>query len=667
MRDPRLDWNNIEVIRHQAQKAQELREYSESFASLDSVRSVLVGWWRDRASAPTSSEAADATWRVREAALLGEKLARVADGALGPIVDAISRVLMNGRDEGISHRLARHLVAHAVGAGTAESTASLEQLLRSTDFAHECAHEWDSFRDGFVDGCRGSPARLAAWVDALRQVPADAGAYIDSLYSDERVADALREEEATWRATPPPPFSWHATGGDIRLADRAYVPLDFLLALDLGEWLGALENVPSMTLVRELVAWSDIVDDRDRLVEAIRTAANTFDGERPTGSRVLLACVEALAWHAERLERAVATAARSRVATSPPADAELKRLREQELPSSFRLGFDALLGRNDGRRVAIEYAAALAGRADDVDPGAERWAAPMVALRALAQALEASGVRLDDVRRVMAAAQRSAEMSFFLVGVAVELKPSDTDPDWAMRDDEVRRVAWDWYGDLLAGSDSDLVSQVNPYRSLRWPFLLTGCVLAGFADPVEEWRRTWASLFSDRHRARFRFSTDSLDPSLHIVRTGIGLLEVMIGAREPGAPLDARSQALWRELFHALEFLVAGQDGRLMQLGPRELARLFAYVPYVFGATWASVLSEVSEHLRVDEVLALRAARHLVRNGVERDDLHAAFAQLGLDIQAVGRAALVAAEVAPEVESGEVKEALGEVLNGTSV
>ncbi|MBK7581099.1 MAG: hypothetical protein IPI67_12905 [Myxococcales bacterium] len=104
-----------------------------------------------------------------------------------------------------------------------------------------------------------------------------------------------------------------------------------------------------------------------------------------------------------------------------------------------------------------------------------------------------------------------------------------------------------------------------------------------------------------------------------------------------------------------------------MQLGPRELARLFAYVPYVFGATWASAVSEVSEHLRVDEVLALRAARHLVRNGVERDDLHAAFAQLGLDIQAVGRAALVAAEVVPEVESGEVKEALGEVLNGTSV
>ncbi|MBK8994486.1 MAG: hypothetical protein IPM35_01860 [Myxococcales bacterium] len=131
MRDPRLDWNNIEVIRRQAQKAQELREYSESLASLDSVRSVLVGWWRDRASAPTRSEAADATWRLREAALLGEKLARVADGALAPVIDAISRVLANGRDQGISHRLARHLVAHAIGAGTAGSTVSLEQLLRS--------------------------------------------------------------------------------------------------------------------------------------------------------------------------------------------------------------------------------------------------------------------------------------------------------------------------------------------------------------------------------------------------------------------------------------------------------------------------------------------------------------------------------------------------------
>lgn len=648
MRDPRFEWNNLAVFRHYAQERQAVQALLEALPALPALREGLRAWWRRfLESAP---ENPDETGLPEEAQRLSAELSGKVDARLAPLIAALARCVSRTTEDGILDRAAKHLLAEEGGRVTARGPLSAEAFRRGSRHTQDLSRDWMSFRDAFVAACMADAELRQAWVQALEAVPESIEAYVRTYARERGFVEALREEEVSFQKGQDPTRLWERRPDAVRFTEAISSRMSVLAALDLSALLRALERVPSARVMRELVGSLQIDEDRERILSGLREAAPVFDDQGWTGKRALMPWVEAIVRHGERLERAVAMAVRNKVATNPPADQVLGTLREKELPDWFREAFEVLIRRPDGQRVAILFAAHLAQDAQSrASSGTDEWPASLVALQALLIVLDAHGVRLQTVEETLARSKRGREMPFFLVGCSVELMHEPPSPPWSMYSEESREAAWQWYERMLAAKDEGLVQQVNPFGGVDWPFSISGAVLAGFEDVDSRWQAAWTRLFKDRQFARFRFIMNSLDPSLHLVRTGLGAIEMLLSV-PPSEVLLARARQLWRTLRQALQYLVLGQAGTPLLSGPRELARAFAYLPPVFGAEWRSELASVVPLFQADEILALRAAYLMMQNGVDRRDLREAFALHGMDLRRIGEEAIAAEshEMSPE-------------------
>jgi hypothetical protein len=657
MDDPRFEWNNRSVLRYHEQRRREVETYAASLPSLEAVRRALDGWWRGTGQEQFLRVASNGGDEVgRES--LASAVSALADQPLATLIAALPLALApHDREVDVPRRLARRLLAESLGRIMATGPVTANVLVPASEFAHERLDDWFSFRASFLSNATATPERQRAWVDALCEVPNDIARYVNVLPNEGGVIDHLREREAAFKVTPNADEALRRNVWDLRIDDALRVQYDILLALDAGAWARTLDRIPSTPVMREFVECSFVWKDRDRLLIALREALPAFEGDQPTGNRAVFACIDAIAEHGTHLDRVLSHAMDIDTNMSEVARIERERVRSAELPGWFREAYATVLGRTDGVRTSVEYAVILAGRTESEPPTDRTWSANMAAFEALVEVLEVHGVFFAHIRAIARATQRPSELPFLLLGIAVELRPRESDPAWAMGDDEVRAEAWTWYMDLLQRSDERILLQVNPYSVVRWPFLALGAVLAGWADPTERWNAAWRSLFDQRERARFSYTPRSLEPSLHLSRVGCGALDVSRSVRDTSGTCDRRLQLLWNAVTRSLMFLTTGQAGQLLQLGLIEFAGMFAYLPHVFGSEWRREAAGWWTTLAADERLLLRAIAHLLRNTGDRDGVRDFLLDQRFDLAAAYPAALFAAKVDPEPNVKDTIEA----------
>lgn len=662
MRDSRFNWNNLAAFRHQERQRQEEQALLDALPDLASLREGLRTWWQGlivREPEPPEDGL------LAEAQRLSAELSSKVDVRLTSVIEALVQSLTRDSQDDVPFRVAKHLLAEEVGRATARGPVSVGALLRAGRFVGNYAHDWMAFREAFVAECTTDAEVQQHWARVLEELPELLEEYLRPYAIERPGLEGLREEEAALRRSQDPTRLWERRPAFIRFSGDISSRMRVLAALEPSALLRALEHIPSALMMREMLEELRLEEDREWILRALRETAPVFNEKGWTGKRALLPWVEAILGHAVGLERAVAQAVRTNEATLPPAREVLEALHERELPSWFQEAFGVLLSRKDGQRVAIEFAAWLAQDAHSTAfSGTDSWPAALVALQAMLLELEARSVRLSTVQETMSRLKRKRQMPFFLVGCGVESKPDDSGPRWGMRTPESREAAWQWYERMLAARDEGILQEVNPYGAVEWPFRTIGDVLAGFEDPVSRWQATWGRLFKDRQAARFRFVLNSLDPSLHLVRTGFGAIESLLS--EPSSEaFRQHARPLWRVLMRSLQYLVLGQAGTPLLSGPQEMARAFAYLPHVFGTDWAAEFSAVAPLLQSDEVLALRAAYLLLSNGIERQVLWKTFAQHQMDLRLIGKEAIAAEshEMGPEPPvalSAMFQELLGE-------
>ncbi|MDY7228077.1 hypothetical protein [Hyalangium rubrum] len=659
MKDPRFDWDRIEVASYEARLRKEEQDLLATLPDLSTLREGLLAWWRGFVG-PLPDSGDTAALAVAALRLKREFSSR-ANAQLQPLIEALSHCITGDAGEGAMTRVAKRLLAKEIGHATALGAVSAKVLNQSEAFAHRRASDWMAFDDAFLASCQADAELRSRWVAVLEEVPEEIEAYVEVYSGEQHLLASLREEEKAFLQRKDPTRLWQQRNDFIRLSADITQRLRFLAVLEFPAVLRVLERIPSAAVLEEVFGWVGFQKDQDWILRALREAAPVFDAQEWTGKRALLPWVLAIVRYAERLEEAVSWAARSQQATTPPAQEVLESLRRRELPEWFRKAFGVLLDRPDGQRVAIEFAVWLA---EETQPANQRqWSAQRAALNELLVVLPLRGIQLEAIEATMKLAERKSQMPFFLVGCGVELKPEVTSPSWGMRTREVREAVWQWYIRMLATEEEGVLSQVNPYRPVSWPFRFTGAVLAGFEEPVQQWRDARARLFKQRQLARFRVDGELLEPSRHLVRTGLSAIRVL--ASEPVSARSAgHARQLWHDQLEFLRYLVLGQAKNPLLLGLHEMARAFAFMSAAFGEEWRTEFATVTPLLQSNAVLALRAAHYLLESGVERQSLRETFARHGMNLKDIGEEALAVEVAKPDTEATVKLEEIVQAILG---
>lgn len=664
MRDPRLDWDNFNVVQHRTQRRQEEQALLNTLSDLSSLRRRLRQWWlgfvKDVPQSPNNTD-------LREVAsqLTREEWGKVNDSHV-PLLEALFRSITEPDADDTMTRLARFLLAEEIGHAAAVEPASIEAVLRANNFVELISHNWIAFRDAFVAVCKRDKRRRDVWCKVLGELPGDLKTYLNITADEQGILNLIQKEESAFKESGNPVHIWRQQPIFVPMATDIIVRLGLLSALDSSALLTALENIPSARFISDILDYLDIGTDQKWILFALRKAELVYDEQGLTGKRVLLSLIEAILKYGIKLEQAVARAANMGYRT---AEEVLESLRQTELPAWFRTAFGTLLDRPDGNRVAIEYAAALAKKAQ-YPTGSQQnaWSASLVALNELTLELQAKKVQLTMIEETMMKCSNRMSMSFFLVGCEVELNSRADGYQWDMRSNKIRECAWKWYERMLKTTNEDILLQVSPYNTVDWPFYTSGAVLVGFDDPVNQWQQTWENLFEGRFQARFCFELKLLEPSLHLIKTGIGAIEVILSEHvsdstsEQSDPrhklLGEPMRRLWRTLLKSLQYLVIGQGGPDMLSARQTIARLFAYMPAVFGSSLATEFALVAPLLNVDETLALRAAYFLLRGGASRKILYDMFTSQQMNLKHIGEVATSAVSIEPSLEPAGTLEAM---------
>lgn len=264
-------------------------------------------------------------------------------------------------------------------------------------------------------------------------------------------------------------------------------------------------------------------------------------------------------------------------------------------------------------------------------------------------------------------------MPFLITGCEVEFLAEGGAVTWSMRSNELREDSWQWYERMLAADDEGTLSQVNPYNVVHWPFITIGAVLLGFCDPVAQWLQSWNRLFEKRFRARFCLEARLLESSLHLVRVGIGAIDTFLNESSK-LPSDGcnmnfdivrgHAQRLWHQLCQCLQYLVIGQAGPELYAARRDLARIFAYMPALFGVTLATEIDSVVPLMKSDARLTIRILDLLLRNGVMPNVITDIMARHEMVLEAIAEEAIHSATVQPGLEpEGNTDKMVRNLLN----
>jgi hypothetical protein len=175
---------------------------------------------------------------------------------------------------------------------------------------------------------------------------------------------------------------------------------------------------------------------------------------------------------------------------------------------------------------------------------------------------------------------------------------------------------WSWYRRLLSANDDSLCWHARTWRRAACYDSLAE-KLSGLANPIEEWRAAWNSLFvTDREAARFA-STSQIRflPSVHLLRVGFGLLRL--------APGIANAQPFYFELRRAVRMVVTSDVAPAGPLPPWFLAEGLELAVSILGKSWASSITDERKMLTAPVAL-LCAASLLIEGGASFSEADAA-------------------------------------------
>ncbi len=312
--------------------------------------------------------------------------------------------------------------------------------------------------------------------------------------------------------------------------------------------MSAFERVPSASRRRLYSYFLSLGDDVDALLRAVEAAPLLWAKDKWTGNGAAPLFIEAITTHASRIASCLGR-------PCFPTDPDPKLIEEfyaTELPEYFRRSTCCLLAREDGWRLAIDYARELIQRTswprrkDDSESRVKR-----VALDALIAGLRDTAIRPSDVqefarRRLPSSGAWSRRAEYLSVAGLLVNTTTTAEHTWA----EITTL-------LVDADEDDIFGTLDPYLIGTHLFVGLARALAETASPREAWLGAWRALFPRRERARFAVLTvKGLQSSAYLAMLGLAALQWLIKKR------DQDAKELWQVASDGLRRLGAAPHER---------------------------------------------------------------------------------------------------------
>jgi hypothetical protein len=604
------------VIERRLQQRWDVEQRNAATAMLDShprlaeLDAWIAQWWeRWEPSCPVER---DAGW---------PELALTALRASRPVDDDTARaaettIVTRGVDSP-NNSSGTLLLARVLGRVTGSGTPTADRFDHAERIAVRRSSWAAAFFDAFAVAARGGD--IEAWRACLADFPCTLELCCGTLAGDNSQAvKQLAEAQAARVAAGETAALWDfREPREIEPKTAVVMRLRALFALSPAAATAALARIPSAPLRYVYRYFLGIGDDVDAIIAAIEAAPLLWSRGQWTGNADAALFIDYATNFGVRLRGAVER-------DGPPGAAET--LRTQELPQLFRRVVAAVLSREDGRNLAIDYAAQLVHKTswskNPHDLPVER-----VALAEYLDGLRGANVTAREVlrfarSRLTPSAQWHRRACFRSVA------------GYLVTDETTARNTWaELVALLLEAGDDDITMTFECAALSTHLFGGFGYALAKTQSPVDAWRAAWRELFPRRERARFGVHLGrGLRSSVYLAFAGLAALEPLIAQN-----LSDRARPLLADVTDAL-LAVAGAP-RMTDLSLKMhqiLALPWAFAWLVDGAAWTIRLRTWGDVFNVDPAACLFAADYLIRNGVPRTMVLDQMTAAGCDPIAVG-------------------------------
>lgn len=518
-------------------------------------------------------------------------------------------------------------------------------------------------RERFVSIVESDVSLRRAWTDHLtdrvKAIPTLVGR--DRGFEREISADQMALVLRQWAEVKSPSLAW-----DHRSRRLDYVPdvgafgyANLLLQIAPAAAAVAFEALQLPTFIEQAMQWGDrLSEDRDRLLTVLDAAPLVFDEGRWTRNVVALLAMERVLEHPQ----AVAGALRQLEHDNPwRATAESKAahatalatFRENEAPEWFRVAFERVLARGDGREVLSLFAPFVSQkilRGNHQEFGRPRWE-PYAAARAeLASVLRQSGVVTAHLHRGWEAhragldeappAKQSSrgkepipvgEGARTLVGDGVVHLMGALSLLLESSAASEAEATWAWFEELLRGRDPgfEFLDHAAGADGLQREL---GALLSRLPDALAAFAKTYRLLEPQRRRAEHGYRYQEYQRNIEsVLLLRVGLFGAA-GLAGTGSSAARSAELLFHQAFQHARRLWLTKGGGDHSGHENLVAECFAFVPTVFGTDAAATIPSLVAPIGSDNGLCLAAAAFLWKNGVPVDSIIALFAAAQVDL-----------------------------------
>lgn len=612
MRDPMLDGATAYLVGYRNAGEAGRREASE-LAEADVIVAGLVGWCRLLLRDTDTINDWQEGWELsRLLALPPDQLPFLA---LDNVTDTKQRNILRTLFESLledGDRRDPNVMAWLLGSALAKALVEcLEQSnglgkypivgFQNLASSHDVTHF--AFEETLEPLLRDHRSAFAAILSALDRE-------IEIIVQDPGIGTFRSERETfkraieVWRSKPTAEKLWRTSGHWVPIGYRILDLVPCIAPIDRAEILKRLDRLDFPHPIRQVLAASSVLHDREEIAAMLREAPSCSDDGQSWNQRLTALLVlktaeahcEELWWEANKVQE------------EGKVDPELIQEIKNTLSSWLHQLAAIVMARQDGRFLGSQWLLLKV-----VDERMERARGRRVEGRRTEQ------VRQEDVIEWIAMGLSKAGLQGRDIEGLVEFPESSSggnvDPVGTARSDEEsempRLAALSMSGllDHMIGESSStdvgrLLEQLDTLLALRDPafeiedILATdvrglpanccGYLLANAADPAKRWQQSWNLLVEQRRRAQHWRETkdgDALAPSLFLLAQGSAAIEWSISSRDRKRDDE---KELWRAVFDGardcwLTVPMAPISGQI----DADLGRLFALHPMVFDATVA--------------------------------------------------------------------------------
>lgn len=424
--------------------------------------------------------------------------------------------------------------------------------------------------------------------------------------------------------------------------------LDLIRKIDKIRYLKILDLFTSPVAVREALSFPDIAQDREEILILLNNAQNIIDPagkwNRRTAALLLIEVVISYAQSlVEVLER--------EIILGRTTDVNFKHLKEQEIPDWFKSAFAALIGRNDGKIIAVEWLIELINRyhTEVWRHGESEWSVLSTAIDSLAQCLSDKELNLSYVSELFGLPETPnitcAELQSDTTKTRPPLFPTNRDGlsiilgTSIIEEEEPsngsNEVLWCWFQELLLERNKGIEKHFSSGDLLRprWIYSQIGKILSSFDNPKERWLQAWQVMQNQRRRGMHQSYCDdrnALAPSQFLLQTGILTLDWLVSEEFNKCPL---AQDLWETIYDSLREAKLTQPMDIHDSFPRLISYLFARWPQVYRDMnpLESLLPDLKP-LWGDNELICSVAVNLNCNGLSPKTLKTCFQKVEIDL-----------------------------------